>query len=112
MALEKIKLNLDDPETRKVWETVLEARREVASWPAWKRGEDSMMKKAKKSAVAIEPKHDPHHVVARKELCATIAGSVASGVLTQSGSPVVTTAAAVAEIAVDVAEAILKRVGL
>jgi hypothetical protein len=35
----KIKINLQDPETRKVWEAVLEARREVASWPAWKRGE-------------------------------------------------------------------------
>lgn len=36
----KIKISLENPEIRKVWETVLEARREVASWPAWKRGED------------------------------------------------------------------------
>jgi hypothetical protein len=36
----KIKISLEDPEIRAVWETVLEARREVASWPAWKRGED------------------------------------------------------------------------
>jgi hypothetical protein len=37
---EKIKISLEDPEIRKVWETVLEARREVAAWPAWKRGDD------------------------------------------------------------------------
>lgn len=36
----KIKISLDDPEVREVWNTVLEARREVASWPAWKRGEE------------------------------------------------------------------------
>ena len=38
--MNKIKISLEDPETRAIWETVLEARREVASWPAWKRGED------------------------------------------------------------------------
>ena len=37
---EKLKLRLDDPETRAVWEAALRARREVASWPAWKRGEE------------------------------------------------------------------------
>lgn len=36
----KIKISLDDPEMRQIWNTVLEARREVASWPAWKRGEE------------------------------------------------------------------------
>jgi hypothetical protein len=36
----KIRICLDDPETRAIWDTVLEARREVASWPAWKRGDD------------------------------------------------------------------------
>ena len=35
----KIKLKLDDPHTRAVWATVLQARAEVASWPAWKRGD-------------------------------------------------------------------------
>lgn len=35
----KIKIVLDDPEIRAVWEAALAARREVASWPAWKRGE-------------------------------------------------------------------------
>jgi hypothetical protein len=39
----KIKISLDDPEVRKVWNTVLEARREVASWPAWKRGEEAIV---------------------------------------------------------------------
>jgi hypothetical protein len=37
----KIKLKLDDQETRAVWETAQRARAEVASWPAWKRGEDA-----------------------------------------------------------------------
>lgn len=39
----KIKISLDDPEVRKIWNTVLEARREVASWPAWKRGEEAIV---------------------------------------------------------------------
>lgn len=39
----KIKINLDDPETRAVWDAALEAKREVASWPAWKRGEETRM---------------------------------------------------------------------
>ncbi len=37
----KLKLRLDDPQTRAVWETVQRAKEEVASWPAWKRGEES-----------------------------------------------------------------------
>jgi hypothetical protein len=36
----KIKISLEDPETRAVWNAALRARDEVASWPAWKRGED------------------------------------------------------------------------
>jgi hypothetical protein len=36
----KIKICLDDPETRAIWNAALRARDEVASWPAWKRGED------------------------------------------------------------------------
>ncbi len=35
----KLKIRIDDPQTRAVWETVLKARAEVESWPAWKRGE-------------------------------------------------------------------------
>jgi len=37
--MKKIKISLENPEIRAIWETALEARREVASWPAWKRGE-------------------------------------------------------------------------
>lgn len=36
----KIKISLEDPEIRAVWNAALRARDEVASWPAWKRGED------------------------------------------------------------------------
>ncbi len=34
----KIRISLKDPETRAVWESALQAKREVDSWPAWKRG--------------------------------------------------------------------------
>jgi hypothetical protein len=37
----KLKIVIDDPETRAVWETVQRAKAEVASWPAWKRGEEA-----------------------------------------------------------------------
>ena len=33
----KIKISLEDPETRAIWNAALRARDEVASWPAWKR---------------------------------------------------------------------------
>jgi hypothetical protein len=33
----KLRIKLDDPETRAVWETVQRAKAEVAGWPAWKR---------------------------------------------------------------------------
>ena len=36
---EKVRIRLDDEHTRAVWETVQRARAEVASWPAWKRGD-------------------------------------------------------------------------
>lgn len=36
---EKIKIRLDDPETRALWDTAQRAKQEVASWPAWKRGD-------------------------------------------------------------------------
>ena len=36
----KIKISLADPQVKEVWESAVEAKREVASWPAWKRGED------------------------------------------------------------------------
>lgn len=37
----KIKLKLDDQETRAVWDAAQKAKTEVASWPAWKRGEET-----------------------------------------------------------------------
>jgi hypothetical protein len=37
----KVKLKLDDQETRAVWETAKRAKAEVTSWPAWKRGADT-----------------------------------------------------------------------
>ncbi len=37
----KIKLRLDDQETRAVWDAAQKAKTEVASWPAWKRGEET-----------------------------------------------------------------------
>jgi hypothetical protein len=36
----KIKISLEDPEVRAIWEGALKAKREVESWPAWKRGEE------------------------------------------------------------------------
>lgn len=41
MSEVKLRLKLDDPHTREVWQAVLRARAEVAAWPAWKRGESS-----------------------------------------------------------------------
>lgn len=35
----KLTLDLADSHTRAVWEAILRAKAEVASWPAWKRGE-------------------------------------------------------------------------
>jgi hypothetical protein len=35
----KLKIVIDDDETRAIWETVQRAEAEVARWPAWKRGE-------------------------------------------------------------------------
>ncbi len=37
----KLKLDISDPKTRAIWEACLRAKKEVASWPAWKRGEDT-----------------------------------------------------------------------
>ena len=36
----KIKLKIEDIQTRQIWDAVLRAKTEVESWPAWKRGED------------------------------------------------------------------------
>jgi hypothetical protein len=39
--MEKIKIRIDDPKTREIWNAALRAKAEVESWPAWKRGEDT-----------------------------------------------------------------------
>jgi hypothetical protein len=62
---------------------------------------------AKKVAAAVTAPTAAH----RQILLAGVAGTVASG-LVASGSEMVNTAGDIADIAVDVAEAILKRVGL
>lgn len=36
-----VKIKLDDPETRATWEAAQQAKKEVESWPAWKRGESA-----------------------------------------------------------------------
>jgi hypothetical protein len=36
----KLKIRLDDPETRRTWDAIQEATKAVEAWPAWKRGED------------------------------------------------------------------------
>jgi ADP-ribose pyrophosphatase YjhB (NUDIX family) len=40
MSDTKIKISLADPHVKAVWDSVLAAKREVESWPAWKRGDD------------------------------------------------------------------------
>jgi hypothetical protein len=55
--MKKIKISLENPEIRAIWETALEARREVASWPAWKRGED--VPSASEDASAPTTKTEP-----------------------------------------------------
>jgi hypothetical protein len=35
----KLKIRIDDDETRALWETAKKAKAEVESWPAWKRNE-------------------------------------------------------------------------
>jgi hypothetical protein len=49
----KIKLRLDDQETRAVWDAAQKAKTEVASWPAWKRGEETT---ASTATAATTPK--------------------------------------------------------
>ena len=36
----KLKLNIQDEQTRRVWDAALRAETAVEKWPAWKRGED------------------------------------------------------------------------
>lgn len=37
----KIKIQIKNPETRSVWMSAQQAKTEVESWPAWKRGSES-----------------------------------------------------------------------
>lgn len=39
----KVQISLKDAETRAVWECALQAKREVDSWPAWKRGDPNLI---------------------------------------------------------------------
>ena len=34
----KVKVDVSDPETKKIWDAAVAAKEEVESWPAWKRG--------------------------------------------------------------------------
>lgn len=36
----KIQIRVDDPKTREIWESALQAKAEVDSWPSWKRDLD------------------------------------------------------------------------
>jgi hypothetical protein len=51
----KIKILIDDPETRAVWETAQRAKVEVAAWPAWKRGDQPETPAA--SSASAQPRH-------------------------------------------------------
>ncbi len=51
----KLKLKLDDQETRAVWATVQRAKDEVAGWPAWKRGEASGAMTTRMDSAATDP---------------------------------------------------------
>lgn len=55
----KIKIRIDDPQTRAVWEAALKAKAEVEGWPAWKRGEQSttIAPPADGPRVALKPGH-------------------------------------------------------
>lgn len=64
-----------------------------------------------KTADATMNEGTPGDVIKRKRLLARVAGQVASGLMV-SPSPKVSSSEKIADVAVDVAEAILKKVGL
>jgi hypothetical protein len=74
------------------------------------------MKQSEESepAPAPEAPADPRLIEKRKHLLARMAGNIAAGVVTSPPSPSksMTSAEAIATISVDVAEAILKKIGL
>ena len=47
----KLKIRIDDDETRALWETAKKAKAEVESWPSWKHNE---MPRALSDAVASD----------------------------------------------------------
>jgi hypothetical protein len=55
----KIKIRIDDAETRAVWETAHRAKAEVESWPAWKRGETAPRASTETPASAQVPPSTP-----------------------------------------------------
>lgn len=58
----KIKISLENPEVRRIWEAALDARREVASWPAWKRGDDEAPASGETPpSTSAAPKVEPEH---------------------------------------------------
>lgn len=36
----KLEINLSDPTTRRIWNTILKVKKKVEKWPSWKRGDD------------------------------------------------------------------------
>lgn len=46
----KILISLDDPETRRIWESAKVTAREVEQWPSWKRGGDPQEQEEAKRA--------------------------------------------------------------
>jgi hypothetical protein len=66
---------------------------------------------ASKSDGEVDPGVSAGAIEARQRLVASVAGSVAAGIVT-APTKKATTAAAIAEIAVDIAEEIVKRSGL
>jgi hypothetical protein len=76
------------------------------------------MTKKSKSKSASPKKQSPKFVTAvslidsRKELLAKVAGSIAAGLSTITGSPSISTPLGIATIAVDIAEAILTKAGI
>jgi len=50
----KLKIAIDDSETRAVWETAQRARAEVAGWPAWKRGNSKGVKEMEEETEVVD----------------------------------------------------------
>jgi hypothetical protein len=50
----KLKLNIQDEQTSRVWDAALRAQTAVEKWPAWKRGED-VLAPAKSNCSADSP---------------------------------------------------------